>query len=182
MLKTCDINNFDLAFKILKQSFPLTERRDYKGQKNILSCENYKLLALFNEDESQILGIAGVWVLDGVVFIEHLAVDKKHRNKGIGSKILSLIARQFNSLICLEVEPAESELQQKRIDFYLKNNFYFNNYYYVQPSYGKRYPEIRLYVMSYGKELNDSEFRLVASEIYAKVYKKTPTFLGDNSL
>ena len=43
MLKICDINNFDLAYKILKQSFPLTERRDYKGQKNILACENYKL-------------------------------------------------------------------------------------------------------------------------------------------
>lgn len=179
MLKVCDVNNFDLAYKILKQSFPLTERRDYKGQKGILKYENYKLFALFSQDESEILGVAGVWVLNGVVFIEHLAVGKKHRNKGIGSKILSLICEKFSELICLEVEPANSELQQKRIDFYLKNNFHLNGYYYVQPSYGKRYPEIELKIMSFAKTLELCEFKTVASEIYEKVYKKTPIFLND---
>ena len=96
MLKTCDINNFDLAFKILKQSFPLTERRDYKGQKNILSNENYKLFALYDNSDTKILGIAGVWALNGVVFIEHLAVEKSCRNMGVGSKILSLLSKEFN--------------------------------------------------------------------------------------
>ena len=179
MLKVCDINNFDLAYKILKQSFPATEIRNYKGQKNILKSENYKLFALFSQDESEILGVAGVWVLKGVVFIEHLAVDKKYRNKGVGSKILRLICETFNALICLEVEPANSELQQKRIDFYLKNNFCLNGYYYAQPSYGKRYPEIELKIMSHAKALNKCEFITVVSEIYEKVYKKTPTFLSD---
>ena len=179
MLKVCDVNNFDLAYKILKQSFPLTERRDYKGQKNILNCENYKLFALFNNDESEILGICAVWVLSGVVFIEHLAVDKKHRNKGVGSKILSLLSETFSEIICLEVEPANSEIQQKRIDFYLKNNFYLNDYYYVQPSYGKRYPEIELKIMSKNIALDEQKFVFVASEIYKKVYKKEPSFLGD---
>ena len=180
MLKTCDISNFDLAFKILKQSFPLTERRDYKGQKNILSNENYKLFALYDNSDTKILGIAGVWALNGVVFIEHLAVEKSCRNMGVGSKILSLLSKEFNKdIICLEVEPANSELQQKRINFYLKNNFYLNDFYYVQPSYGKRYPEIELKIMSMQKALTKQEFVLVVTEIYQKVYKKPLTFLKD---
>lgn len=179
MLKICDFNNFDRAFEILEYSFPLTERRNYKGQRDILNCENYRLYALFSKDGECVLAVCGVWILNGVNFIEHFAVNKNFRNQGIGSKMLNLLGETLDGILCLEVEPPLSNIQKKRIDFYLKNNFFLNDYYYLQPSYGEDYPELELKIMSRLKPLNKTEFNFAVSEIYNKVYKKPVTFLTE---
>lgn len=175
IFSVCTLSEFDSAYPILKQNFPLTERRDYKGQRAILNCKDYRLF-LFKKD-GKVLGIAGVWVLKNVNFIEHFAVEREFQNKGIGSKILNLLSKQLTGAVCLEVEPPQNSEQERRINFYKRNGFYLNDYFYMQPEYGPKYPAIQLKIMSQKKPLTREEFVKVVNDIYFYVYKKQPNFL-----
>ena len=179
MLKKLVINDFDKIYKIMEDSFPVDERRTYDEQKALLSNPSYNIYVEESDDFQEIQGFMAVWQFDEVAFIEHFAVDTRLRNSGIGSRMLQDIRKIISGRICLEVELPHNDIARKRIDFYERNGFTYNNYQYVQPAISNGRNPIPLRIMSTGGGLNSEEFRTIKDVLYDNVYNVKPDY-ADN--
>ncbi len=168
MLKRIDKKAFDSMFSIMESSFPVDEYRTYEGQKALLGKPEYNLLGLF--DGEILKGFIAVWEFEKVTFIEHFAVSEQYRNEGLGSKILREAVKRTEKLTCLEVEPPRDEMSTRRIEFYKRNGFYFNDYPYTQPAMAQGKNEIPLFVMTSNRAVSEVEFEEIKDELYRKVY------------
>ena len=144
------------------------ERRKKEGQQKLLDEEKYELLGVRNE--GGLLAFLAVWEFAEFVFIEHFAVSEKARNSGIGGKMLEELARQKAGKVVLEVELPEDSLKKRRIGFYERHGFTFNEYPYIQPPMGEDRHEIPLRIMSAPEPLSEDEFQSVRTELYESVY------------
>lgn len=161
---------FDSAFNIMKEAFPITEIRTYDGQKALLMEEEYELYGFF-DDCNEIIGFSGIWEIEGVIFVEHFAVDKKIRSHGFGAAILQKIREMKGKNMMLEVEPPITEISRRRISFYEKQGFYLNGYPYKQPPLRKGNPWIPLMLMSWPEPITHETFEAYQKLLYKKVYK-----------
>ncbi len=168
MLNLITINEFDKVYEILEQSFPLNERRTYQGQKQLLNKDYYKIYAL--KEKEEIKAFIAVYELQSFIFIEHFAVNERYRNQGLGSLILSELNSIYDKPFILEVEKPEIELAKRRIEFYKRNGFFYNDYHYIQPSLNDTSSPIELKIMSTKTNLKENEFFEVAKRIYNMVY------------
>ena len=144
------------------------ERRKKEWQQKLLDEEKYELLGVRNE--GGLLAFLAVWEFAEFVFIEHFAVSEKARNSGIGGKMLEELARQKAGKVVLEVELPEDSLKKRRIGFYERHGFTFNEYPYIQPPMGEDRHEIPLRIMSAPEPLSEDEFQSVRTELYESVY------------
>ena len=121
-------------------------------------------------DAERLKAFAAVYELDGMLFLEHLAVSEEYRNMGLGAKILSeLVALGKN--VCLEVELPNTDINKRRIAFYERNGFFLNDYGYIQPPLAEGQNPIELKIMTFGRALSESEFAALRDMIYEKVYR-----------
>mgnify|MGYP000849410943 FL=1 len=169
MLKPLEICDFDKVYKIMDESFPSDERRSYDGQKKLFEEDEYRIFARY--DGEDVTAFIALWDFEDFAYIEHFAVSEKCRNGGIGAKMLAEILKIFNKTVCLEVEPPENEIAQRRIKFYERNGFFLNNFEYLQPSLGDGKGEIPLLVMTSGKNADERGFEKIRNVLYEKVYK-----------
>lgn len=167
MIYQANINNFEEIYNIMEEAFPADERRPKQNQKQLFEKEEYCVYGYFTEDT--LVGFAAVWKCDGFAFIEHLAVHKDFRGKGIGKQLTEYVKAKYDEIV-LEVEPPLSEEQQQRIEFYLKNGFNLNGYYYIQPSLHQGQNEIELKLMSYPARYKQHRFDQVVESLYLQVY------------
>ena len=72
--------------------------------------------------------------------------------------------------VVLEVELPEDSLKKRRIGFYERHGFTFNEYPYIQPPMGEDRHEIPLRIMSAPEPLSEDEFQSVRTELYESVY------------
>lgn len=165
MIEKLDPAEFDTVYSIMEQSFPLEEYRPYQGQKALLDHPSYGIYVA--KEEHRIVGLAAVWQLEGWVFLEHLAVDPRCRNRGIGAELLQYVSKDR---ACLEVELPESELACRRIGFYERNGFFLNRYPYEQPSLGEGRSPVPLYIMTTGGAVTPEEFAQIRDQLYSRVY------------
>lgn len=165
MIEKLDFAEFDTVYSIMEQSFPLEEYRPYQGQKALLDDPAYGIYVA--KEEGQIVGLAAVWQLEGWVFLEHLAVDPRCRNRGIGAELLRYVSKYR---ACLEVEPPERPLSRRRIGFYERNGFFFNGYPYEQPSLAPGRKPVPLYIMTSGSAVAPEEFAELQNLLYSRVY------------
>lgn len=165
MIVKLENQEFDKVFSILERSFPLEEYRPIDAQKALLGDPAYTVW--LNKAEGEILGIAAVWQLGNWLFLEHLAVAPEHRNRGIGAELLRFLGKDR---CCLEVEPPETELTCRRVDFYQRNGFFLNPYPYVQPSLGAGRNPVPLQIMTSGGTIEAEEFETLRGLLYARVY------------
>lgn len=163
-------NGFDEVFAIMDESFPKTEYRPYRRQKELFSDSAYEIYVK-RDGEGDIVGFAAVWDFDEVLFIEHLAVSPKRRNGGVGGELLREIVSGTKKRVFLEVEPPEDDITKRRVAFYERNGFVRNPYPYVQPSVTEGYPAIPLIIMTNGSTVDESEYKRMKSVIYKRVYK-----------
>lgn len=169
-MKILDKSRYDEVYKILEDNFPPDERRTYEQQKNLLNSENYRIYTVEKDDE--IIAFFAVWILEGVVFGEHLAVGKKYHNGGIGSRLLMEVVKSFDVPFVLEIElENSSEMAKRRGGFYRRLGFNINNYEYAQPSYGKGKSAIPMHLVSYPDGLDETEFEKYKNIIYKEIYK-----------
>ncbi len=166
-----DQNSFVEVYKIMADSFPLDEYRPFKEQKNLLANDSYNIYVLTDESKQKVKAFIAVWLFNEFAFIEHFAVDAKHRSGGIGSQILQEVVHLLKCTILLEVEHPKNDMSKKRIEFYMRNGFFLNEYPYVQPAISMGRKEIPLLIMSYGKEITLGEFENYKSVIYKNVYR-----------
>lgn len=168
MIEKLDIKEFDAVFSIMEQSFPKEEYRPYGLQKALLDDPAYTIYVA--KAENRIAGFVAVWKLDSWLFLEHLAVAPERRNDGIGSKLLAFFAAERS---CLEVEPPKTELSCRRIGFYQRNGYHFNDYPYVQPSLAPGRNAVPLYIMTSGSAITPEEFAKLKELLYSRVYGQT---------
>ena len=158
---------FDKVFEIMQLSFPKDEYRPYEEQKALLDDSRYKITAY--NDNGIFKGFMALWEFEGFVFLEHFAVHPDFRNEGIGSKMLGDLIGEKK--VCLEVEPPENDITKRRIEFYRRNGFYFNEYPYIQPPISKGKNSVPLYIMTTENAVSENEFNCIKDVLYKEVYK-----------
>lgn len=168
MLTKLEKDRFDEIYKIMEESFPINEIRTYEDQKALFKCENYSIYVYVKEDE--VIGFFGVWNFSDFDFIEHFAVKEKHRNGGIGTKLLRELLNILNKRVVLEVELPTTEIAKSRIKFYQRSGFVLNEYDYFQPPISKKRDKISLMLMTYPNKIGLDEYKGIRSILYQEVY------------
>lgn len=163
-------NEFDRIFAIMEQSFPKDEYRSRAGQRAIWADDRYRVYV--EEKGEEICAFISVWQLQGIVFAEHFAVDAKFRGRGLGAEMLSKLQSVCADPICLEVELPETEMARRRIAFYERNGFFYNDYPYEQPAFSKEQSPVPLRIMTTASPLNPSEFNALKKIIYKEIYRR----------
>ena len=160
--------DFDEVYSKMTSAFPYEERRDSFDEKECLKDSRFRLFSLYDNDIA--VGFTALWVLDGFVFLEHIAIDEDKRSSGYGSKAIELIKETFDLPIILEAEAPVTEQQIKRIAFYNRLGFTVNDYNYTQPSYhgGEGVP---LLLLSFPKPMTDCDFNKFIEETRKSAYK-----------
>ena len=87
--------------------------------------------------------------------------------------MLQELVRKYQKQICLEVELPEDELTRRRIGFYERNGFVFNEYPYIQPPISKGKSPVPLRIMTYGSAITQDTFEEMKRVLYQRVYKCT---------
>ena len=70
----------------------------------------------------------------------------------------------------MEVELPETEMAARRIGFYERNGFYYNDYFYMQPPIAEGRNAIPLRLMTTGGPLDEEEFFRMQGLLYKNVY------------
>ena len=172
MIKKLARKDFDEVFRLMEISFPEDEYRTYDEQKSLLDNSVYEVYILPDLDDKAIKAFIAVWKFDSFAFIEHFAVNPTYRNNGIGSDFLREIVRMLRKMVCLEVEPPNSDMASRRIGFYKRNNFFLNKYPYTQPPISAGRNPVPLLIMTYGRYINKMEFSRIKEELFTQVYKQ----------
>ncbi len=167
MLQKIDKEEFDKVYMIMEEAFPDNERRSYEGEKSLLSLANYDIYVMKNL--SDIKAFVAIWDLEDYIFIEHFAVNKKYRNQGLGSKIINKVLEEFDKTTFLEVEPIQCNISEKRVKFYERNGFYFNDFPYKQPALEADKEPIPLKLMT-SRKSNKEELMEIKELLYEEVY------------
>lgn len=170
MYNILEKSRFDEVYKIMEDNFPPDERRSYDGQKAIMDENNHCVYTV--EEDGKIIAFFAVWFLDGFVFAEHLAVDKKYHNGGIGTKLIQRVLDSLDVPMVLEIElENSSDMAKRRAGFYRRLGFNINYYEYEQPSFGEGKSAIPMHLVSYPDALDEEGFKKYKKEIFREIYK-----------
>lgn len=160
---------FESIYALLSSSLPQSEMRSKENQKELLKDKRYNLLVAFKDNK--IIGFMAIWTLNEYTFIEHFAVDCLFRGKGLGGRLLDECKAHSAKPIVLEVEPPESTADaSRRIEFYKRHGFLFNDYGYCQPPLQDGFAPLPLRIMSYPHALSKNEFTNVKNILYTNIY------------
>ena len=183
MLQRINETNFPEIYRIMQASFSDDEYRPYDEQLALFEEPEYRVYYMpaigmervgnhsTGNSTMHAAGFLAVWEFESFTYIEHFAVDPALRNSGTGSAMLQELVRKYQKQICLEVELPEDELTRRRIGFYERNGFVFNEYPYIQPPISKGKSPVPLRVMTYGKGITRQAFEEMRKVLYRRVYK-----------
>ena len=161
---------------LLKTAFPTEERRDSDKQREFTD-HNPKFMPHVILDGSTPIGLLTLWNFTDFSYIEHFAIDKLLRNKGIGKQVLSILKEELQRPIILEVEEPTDYISKRRINFYKRQGFIIENYEYQQPPYRKGDKWIAMKLMSYNIKTDERINEKIRDTIYKEVYGINPTDL-----
>lgn len=171
MMNKLQIQDFDKIYDLMQSSFPSDEYRTCAEQKALLCDPAYSIYASFNETR-EVLAFIAVWDFNDFAFIEHFAVNPQYRNSGLGSLLLKELLEKIGKTVCLEVESPLTEMANRRIGFYKRNNFFLNKYPYVQPAISRGKKALPLFIMTSGSKITRSLFERIKNTLHTKVYKQ----------
>lgn len=169
MLKKLTVDQFDQIHHIMEQSFPRDERRPREEQLALFEKENYHVFGMTDQNGC-VIALIAVWDLQTVVFVEHFAVSPDHRNGGLGSRLLQDLIHTLEVPLCLEVELPETEMARRRIGFYERNGFFYNDYPYMQPPLSKGQACVPLRIMTTSSPLSAERFKELKKLLHARIY------------
>ena len=156
----------------MEESFPKDEYRDYQKQKELFQNPEYQILIEKDPEFRKIKAFFAAWEFETFIYVEHFAVNpviEKWRRRKQDAKS---IERRRRKMIILEVEPPTEEIAVRRVRFYERNGFFFNDYPYIQPSMGEGRKETPLFLMSTERKIDEEEYRMIRNTLYTKVYGK----------
>lgn len=168
------LHTLDQVKELYLGSFPEEERRPWESIVQLIESEApfFKFVIVREVSDNSVAGFFSVWLFPQALYIEHLAVKREFRDKGIGSQILTdIIAGAAPKPVVVEVEPADtSEEAEKRIRFYERTGFTaLYDYPYIQPPYAKGLPEVPLLLMT-TSPLPDIDLFVI--QLHTLVYNK----------
>ena len=165
------MSTFDEVFAIMQASFPLDEYRPCDEQRALLADARYRLHTI--TENGHAVAFAATWDFDTFLFVEHLAVAPQCRNRGLGAALLARLQAEHPCRLCLEVELPQDDLSRRRIGFYERCGFTFNEYPYTQPPITRGRQPVPLRLMSTNGALMPDEFTAVRDTLYKEVYHVT---------
>lgn len=156
---------------LYQEAFPEEERRDIAQLKELLQAEPAMYFNAVHCD-GELAGLFVYWDFGSFYYLEHLAVFAEMRNKKIGQKILNWTREHLQGVRILEVEPAETEMATRRINYYRRNGYLILDKTYHQPSYRSGGEEFPLWIM--GNRAEDPEtLKQQIQTIKEKVYYRS---------
>jgi len=161
--------NFHEVYPILKEAFPSKERRTEEHQKALLSLPQYCLYAVKEKEILQ--GVISLWEIEDFIYIEHFAISPEYRNGGFGGKVLAHLIKWKNKPVILEVEEPEGEIEKRRIGFYERHGFFYNDYPYMQPPLRENQELFPLRVMTRPRKIRKEEFESYKKLLYKIAYQ-----------
>ncbi len=154
-IKNTSDKYFAETWTLYENSFPLEERRLIDSQVNVLKHLNYNF-DIYIED-GKLIGFLVWWEFDNLRYIEYFATTEQIRNKGFGKLIMEKFIARNQKPIILEVELPNSDLRERRINFYERLGFHLNPHFYeIQPIHeGFSALELRIMSIPYPISEND---------------------------
>lgn len=159
---------FDTVFKMMQQSFPREEYRDKPELKSLVYSKKLHVWGMYEEETLK--AFLTYWLLPDAVFVEHFAVDSSCRGGGIGSAMIQKFVSQKKQPVTLEVELPETDIARRRIAFYQRCGFYYNDFPYLQPPFREEDQPLPLRVMSWPTPLTQERFIRLRQQAYQTVY------------
>lgn len=170
--------DFEKVYPILAQSFPETELRTREDQLALLQNERYRLYAIKDENRKN-GGVIAAWELpDDLMYVDHFAILPEKRNHGFGGDVLDMFLDWKRKKVVLEVELPEDELTRRRIGFYERHGFVWNDYPYMQPPMRKGQKPFPLRLMTRPGALDVETYEQYRSTLHHIVYRYTKEDLG----
>lgn len=167
--------DFNPVYQLMCASFPPVERRSYKAAQALLDLPDYRIYVASAAGQ-KIAGFIAEWQLDGLLFLEHLAVQPALRGSGIGSNMVKRYLDHVDRPVVLEVEEPNSRLAARRIHFYQKLGFKLSDYGYVQPNMQPVNEEpVALKIMHYPDGMTEKEFLQFKKMVSERVYQLKKT-------
>lgn len=168
MKRGSNLKPFVKAWKIYEEAFPEDERRSLSQQIELMKNPLYNFKYLY--DFEKLSGFLAYWEFDKFIYLDHFAIERNLRRKGLGEKTLANFLLDQNQNIVLEVEKPETETAKKRIAFYEKLGFFLNEYDYLQPPFSDNKNAVPLFIMSHPSKLSKSNFKIIKETLYKDVY------------
>ncbi len=157
-------DNFDDFWSLYESSFPQNERRTKKEQNLILARKNYRAKVVLSDGVFS--GVFCYWSFEWFSFVEHFAIAKDLRSKGLGSAVMREFLKQ-NARVILEIDPVCDGITQKRYDFYSRLGF--------------QKASIKHFQLPFRKGDESIELELLSTfEISNSYYKKIHALLSEN--
>ena len=175
MIQKLQREDYEQVYQILEASFPITERRPYEKQVELLEEPLYQIYVLKDEKENLVQGFMAVWEFETYTFLEHFAVNPAYRNSGFGSVMIKELLELSVNPVFLEVELPDTEMAVRRIGFYERNGLFYNAYPYMQPALTEGCEPIPLRIMTSGNAVEEEQFHEIAELVYREVYQQKYT-------
>lgn len=166
-------DSLDQAFQKLtflyEEAFPAEERRSLKQLPELLQHEKNMY---FNEVkcDGELAGLFVYWNFGDFYYLEHLAVFAEMRNKKIGQQILDWVKENLEGIRLLEVEPAETEMAIRRINYYQRNGYLILDKTYLQPPYEAGGDDFPLWIMGnvadQSQEVLEIQIQMIKNKVY----------------
>lgn len=154
------------AKELFESAFPENERPSFSRIKD-REEENFHFLVASIDDEP--IGILSYWEFEEFSYIEHFAIAKDVRNRGLGKAAILDFMMQHPNQVVLEAETPVSEQAERRLEFYTDLGFTQCSQEYWQPSYREQKLQVPMLLMT-RYELDDEEFEEVREILYKTVY------------
>lgn len=167
-LEPIGVEDFDEVFRIMEASFPEDELRPREEQRALMDEDFYTILVDRNE-EGAIAGFLAVWRFEGLLYVDHFAVNPRLRGGGIGSKMIGALREVSDDPIFLEVELPETRDAQRRIAFYERNGFHLCEGDYTQPPISQGKQALPMKLMT-SVPVDAERFAQIVNVLYTRVY------------
>ncbi len=163
---------FERIFEIMDASFPDCEMRTKEKQYELFTTNKHYNIECVGNDNNKVLGFMIVWDLGEFIFIENFATDESVRGQGFGGDLLDFVIEKYQKDVILEVELPNDEMQIRRIGFYERHGFIYNDFYYLMPPLHVGDDFLPLKIMSYQKTFNVKSFEPYKELIYKIAYQQ----------
>lgn len=168
MFRRITEETFDEAYPLLESAFPVTELREKERQRALLREPCYRLYGAAGETGLQ--AVFAVWEIADFLYIEHFAVREDCRGNGCGGSLLERLVAEKGRPVVLEVEPPEDGLTRRRVAFYERHGFVYNEYPYLQPPMRKGQGMLPLMLMTHPFAIGEGTYERYKTLIYKIVY------------
>jgi len=120
----------------MKRAFPPAELKPLRSMEAMRDRGAYEPLGMFDGEE--LVGYAMMWLEPGVPFalLDYLGTVADKRNSGMGTALLGLLGEHYASYRGIfgesegvtSSDPAQADLQRRRLGFYHRNGFRYGGY------------------------------------------------------